>query len=264
MTRLALFLFGALCLSASAAHAAPRKNQCIAAAEQGQQLRSEGKLQEARKILAACTSSSCPTVVRRDCGHWVDEIDAAQPSVTVRLEEDGLEVPDGKVILDGDPFPRGDGRATPLDPGTHRFVWSRDGGNVEQEITIREGERNRVIVLRTGAGSMHSRPEEPPAADKGKSSGPSFGPIPWIVGGTGLALVGAGGVLWGIGLNDRSNLQSSCAAAHACVKSDVEASHVKLEIGDVLFGVGLLAVATAVVLFVFDTPPTKAPTTATR
>lgn len=245
-----LVLAGALLVSR--AHAAPPKKQCIAAAEQGQQLRSEGHLRDARRTLAACTQNSCPTIVRRDCGRWIDEIDATQPSVTVRLEEDGVEVPDGKVFLDGDPLLRGDGRSTPLDPGTHRFLWSRDGGNVEQEITIREGEHNRLIVLRPGPGSAKSqRFDEGPPPDRSRSGA---SPLPWIVGGTGLALAAGGAILWGIGLTDRSNLASSCAAAHACAMSDVEASHVKLEVGDVLFGVGLVAVATAVVLLLLQDP----------
>ena len=261
---LAILMCGALLVSVTPhVHAAPPKKQCIAAAEQGQQLRSEGHLQEARRTLAACTANSCPTIVRRDCGRWVEEIDAAQPSVTVRLEEDGVEVPDGKVFLDGDALPRGDGRAAPLDPGAHKFLWSRDGGNVEQEVTVREGERNRVIVLRTGPGSARSAKTEdvPVTPPKSNNSG---SPLPWIIGGAGLALVGGGAVLWGIGLNDRSNLQSSCAAAHACVMSDVEASHVKLEVGDVLFGVGLVAVATAVVLLILQDPAAPPPRAARR
>ena len=68
-------------------------------------------------------------------------------------------------------------------------------------------------------------------------------------------MVGAGVVFWGIGLNDRSNLSTSCAAAHACAQGDVDASHTKLIIGDVLVGVGILAVATAVYLYVTDDSP---------
>ncbi len=67
-----------------------------------------------------------------------------------------------------------------------------------------------------------------------------------------LAVAGAGAVSWGIGLNDRSNLGTSCAAANACAQSDVDASRTKLIVGDVLMGASILAIATAVYLYVSD------------
>jgi hypothetical protein len=249
----------ALVASAGAAQAAPKK-QCITAAETGQQLRSAGRLLSARRALAACTASSCPTVVRRDCGRWIEEIDAAQPSVTVKLEDvSGADVPDGTILLDGEPVPRAaDGRATQLDPGAHKLVWVRDAGrNVEQDVVVREGERNRVIVLRASgpelvprAGTTDARaPEDAPPPPGSRS------PVPFVVGGLGVAAVAAGAIFWGIGLNERSNLGTSCAAAHACAQNDVDASRTKLIVGDVLVGVGVLAVAGAVVLYLTQDAP---------
>lgn len=245
------FVLGAVFLlrpGETSAAPSPAKKRCIAAAESGQQLRSTGRLIDARKALAACTASACPAIVRRDCGRWIEEIDAAQPSITVKLEESGgADSPDGRVLVDGEPMPRGaDGRSTPLDPGVHKLVWARAGGDVEQEVVIREGERNRVIVLRVAAKGprpttdMTDVPAPPPRAQS---------PLPYVVGGLGIALVGAGGTLWGVGLNDRSNLSATCAAAHACAQSDIDASRTKLIVGDVLIGVGVLAVAGAIFLF---------------
>lgn len=232
---------------ASAAQAAPRKKQCIAAAEAGQQLRSSGKLGGARKAFGACTASVCPAVVRRDCGRWIDEIDAAMPSVSVKLEDEkGAEVPEGRVLVDGEPLLRGtEGHATPIDPGVHRFVWTREAGNVEEDLVVREGERNRVVVLRVPALP------EPPAAsvEKPEPLPPvTRSPIPWIVGGLGVVVAGAGAAFWGVGLNERSNLGVTCASAHACSQSDVDASKTKLVVGDVMIGVGIITIASAVVL----------------
>ena len=232
--------------SASASAAPPKK--CIAAAESGQQLRSSGHLIEARKALAACTANNCPAVVRRDCGRWIEEIDAAQPSITVKLEEaSGEDAADGRVLVDGEPLLRTGGRATPLDPGVHKLVWVREtGGNIEQEAIIREGERNRLIVLRVAlatkptADTVEPPPPPPPRAR---------GPLPYAIGGVGVALAGAGGIFWGIGLNDRSNLNASCAAAHTCAQHDIDASRTKLIVGDVLMGASVLALAGAIFLF---------------
>ncbi|MDB4935027.1 MAG: uncharacterized protein JWP87_1999 [Labilithrix sp.] len=254
---LASMLACALVASPAPALAAPKKQQqrCIAAAESGQQLRSSGKLLEARKAFGPCTASACPATIRRDCGRWIDEIDSAIPSITVKLEDDtGSDVPEGRVLVDGEALLRAaDGHATPIDPGVHRFVWTRDSGDVEQELVIREGERNRVIVLRAPSPAA-----APTAATDPHVEPPSRGPVPWIASGTGVALLAAGGVFWGIGLHDRSSLSTSCAGAHACVQSDVDASRTKLIVGDVLVGVGILAVAGAVYLFL---RPSSAPAT---
>ncbi|MDB4941983.1 MAG: hypothetical protein JWP97_1517 [Labilithrix sp.] len=241
------------------AHAAPTpatKKQCIAAAESAQQLRVSGHLLDARKALGQCTAAACPAVVRHDCGVWLEEIDAALPTVAVKLEDDGGDVLAGRVLVDGEVLARGDGRALPLDPGPHRFVWARSGGDVEQELVLREGERNRVVVLR--ASGSAPRPEVgPPPADHHAH----LGPLPIVVGGAGVALGVVAGVLWGIGLNDRANMVTGCARTHGCTEDEVSASHAKLVAGDVLMGAGVVAVAAAVVLYLtrdHGSPPAPA------
>ena len=233
---------------APTASAAPKKAQqhCITAAESGQQLRTSGRLHEARKSFGLCTASTCPAVIRRDCGRWVDELEALIPTISVKLVDGaGNEVAEGRVIMDGEPFSRSaDGHATAIDPGPHRFSWLRDeGSNVEEQFLVREGEHNRVLSLR--APPVTVGPPPPPATSEARSPGP----LPWIVGGTGVALATVGGIFWAVGLNDRSTLSSTCAASHTCVQSDVEASHTKLVVGDVLLGVGLVAVLGAVYLY---------------
>jgi hypothetical protein len=240
--------------SAVEAKAAPKK-QCIASAEAGQQLRGQGKLLAARKAFGVCTATDCPAIVRRDCGRWVDELEATIPSVIVKLEgDDGNEVMDGRVEIDGEESPVGPGgRATPLDPGPHKFVWVRDGGNVEQETVIREGERNRTLILR--APSAKAIGPMPPPEGAGREK-PTPSVLPWVLVGVGAGLGGTGAVLWGIGLNERANLVASCASAHACVQTDVSSSRTKLIVGDVLVGVGVVALAGALYFFLTkDTPP---------
>lgn len=239
----------AIVAQATPSTAAPRKQQqqqCIAAAESGQQLRSAGKLRDARKAFAPCTASACSAAIRRDCGRWIDEIDTATPTFTVRLEDEhGADVAEGRILVDGEVLlGAGDGHATAIDPGMHRFVWERDGGNVVQEQVMREGEHNRVVVLQAPlVGPPPPTLADAPAPPTARS------PLPWIVGTTGAVLMVSGAVFWGIGLHDRANLSSTCAGAHACVQSDVDASRTKLVVGDVLVGVGVVAVAGAVYLF---------------
>jgi type II secretory pathway pseudopilin PulG len=245
---LALALGAAVAVTASPAAAAPRRQQqqCIAAAESGQQLRASGKLRQARKAFGPCTQSACASVIRRDCGRWIDEIDAATPTFTVRLQDEhGVDVSDGKVLVDGEAVSgAGDGHATPIDPGMHRVVWEREAGNISEELVMHEGERNRVVVLRVPATiGPPSQGDAPPVETKRGN------PVPWIVGTAGVVLMASGGVFWGLGLHDRANLSVTCAGAHSCVQGDVDASRTKLVVGDVLVGVGVVALAGAVYLF---------------
>ena len=66
------------------------------------------------------------------------------------------------------------------------------------------------------------------------------------LGGVGIAAPASSAVFWGLGVSERSNLASTCAPTHACSDSDVSRARSKLIVGDVLAGVGLLAVGAAV------------------
>lgn len=242
------------------AWAAPPTKRCIEAAESGQQLRSAGKLVEARKAFGVCTAPACPAAVRRDCARWIEEVDTAQPTVSVRLEDEkGNEVTEGKVVLDGhETMKPAAGRAVPVDPGAHRFVWMRSEGHIEEELVIREGERNRTIILRAPRAAT-SGTSGPPTPDRTGDRSSSSSPVPWILAGVGILALGGGTAFWVTGLGQRSDLERTCAAAHTCAMDDIDASRTKLIIGDVLAGVGIVALAGAAFLFLTraDDPPTR-------
>ena len=50
-------------------------NACVSAADKGQDLRSAGKLDEARALFLVCAKPACNRVVRADCERWMKEID---------------------------------------------------------------------------------------------------------------------------------------------------------------------------------------------
>lgn len=254
-------------LGTRVAWAAPPTKRCIDAAESGQQLRSAGKLIEARKAFGVCTAPACPAAVRRDCARWIEEVDTAQPTVSVRLEDEkGNEVSEGKVVLDGqETMKPSAGRAVPVDPGAHRFVWMRSEGRIEEELVIREGERNRTIILRAPRAAT-SGTSGPPPPDK-PTEKTSSSPVPWILAGVGIVALGGGTAFWVTGLGQRSDLERTCAAAHTCAMDDIDASRTKLIIGDVLAGVGIVALAGAAFFFLTgsdDPPPRQAGSTPSR
>jgi hypothetical protein len=238
----------------------PPTKRCIAAAEEGQQQRRSGKLNAARASFVACTAMDCPAVVRRDCARWVDELDATIPTIVVRLEDEaGRDATEGRVLLDGETLAgAASGRSFPVDPGTHRIAWLRSGGDLDEEIVVREGERNRVVVLRPKTSRTTDKPAD--AAVPSQTASRRSTVLPFFVGGAGLALAGAGGVLWAVGLSQRSTLEGTCAPTHTCSDADVHASQAKLVVGDVLVGIGVVAVAAAVYLLLRpdDAPPAAA------
>ena len=277
---------------AGAAAAREAKKRCIASAENGQTLRASGKLVDARASFAQCTATECPGPVRKDCGRWIDELDAATPSFSLRLEDPaGNEVESGQVQVDNKPLPPADhGRALPIDPGSHVFDWTRAEGNVHVEVVIHDGERNRIVLLRA-PGAPGS---ETGVAGNGNGNGGSSGtgivagagggggtggdggdggraaasarpsPLPWIASGS-VAVVsaGIGFVLWGIGTSEHGTLENGCATTHVCSPADVSSSRDKLIVGDVLVGVGIVAAAAGVYFFVKSRGDTRAHTAST-
>lgn len=68
----------ALGLAAVAASplASADQSACAKAAERGQVSRADGKLREARRQFAAC-STGCPAVIATDCAAWAEQVLAA-------------------------------------------------------------------------------------------------------------------------------------------------------------------------------------------
>lgn len=230
--------------------------RCIDSAEEGQRLRAAGRLVDAKWELRRCTAAECPAVVRRDCAKWVDELEEAIPTVIVRVVDGrGRDVVEGRLLLDGEPLAdRIDGRAMPIDPGKHRFAWTDGKERLEEEVVIRESERGRTLVLRGASGPA---PRPPAAAE------PASAPILALgLGGAGLVFATAGAIFWGVGASARDDMASTCAPRHACSQGDVDRARSKLIVGDVLVGVGVVALAAGVYFYLKGDTSAPAPRTA--
>jgi hypothetical protein len=230
-----------LLVTAPASAATTTSKRCIDAAEHGQQARAEGKLIEASVAFEECSANECPTAVRRDCGRWVEELEAAIPTVIFKLEDaEGNDVHGGDVFVDDEPVRADEGRARRIDPGIHRVVWLRPPGGerIEREVVLREGETHRLVVLRAAPAARTGTPEARGSAARS--------PWPWALGSAGVVLAGTGAGLWIAGSSERRDLRDGCAPMHACAESDVDASRTKLVVGDILVGAGVIAIAAAV------------------
>jgi hypothetical protein len=254
---LAVLAAGATRASTARADTADR---CIAAAEQSQPLRREGKLQAARLLLIACSRPECPSFVRTDCTKWLAELDTLTPSVVVRaVDSTGADVLGVRVSVDGEPMPPTlEGREIEIDPGTHTLRFEHEGRHaIEQQVVLRESERHRILTVSfepAAASASGSSPVSPPALGPATDA-PTTEGRPLVLP---IALMGAGGVglgvasyFWLAGLSDRSTMASGCATTHTCPQSQIDSAREKLVVGDVVGGAAIVAAAVGAGLLVF-------------
>src|SRR4051812_16562109 len=82
--------------------AADEKAICVAASEKAQQLRSTGKLVEAREQLKVCGRRECPKLIQQDCTQWTSEVLATLPSaVPAAKDRKGRDIVDVRLTVDG-------------------------------------------------------------------------------------------------------------------------------------------------------------------
>lgn len=133
---------------------ADTRQECIAASSDAQDLRGVNKLIEARAKLLSCAREQCPAVIKRDCLEWLSGVDASMPTIVVAVRDAvGADVITARVLLDGAPFmDRIDGNARSLNPGVHKLrIEASTAAPLEQDLVIREGEKNRLVEVRLPA-----------------------------------------------------------------------------------------------------------------
>ncbi len=236
------------------------KQACIAASEDAQQLRLDGKLLQAQKRLLDCAKPSCPAIVREDCTQWMADVVASIPTVVLGARDaQGRDVLDGRAWVDGAPAgERLDGRPIALDPGLHRFrLESASSPNVaaEVQVLVRAGEKNREITATLAGGS--GGVQDAPSADHGPLAGEPHRSVPavaWVFGGIGVAALGTALAFDVAQALDYDHLSSTCAGH--CSPDDVD--HVATErwVAGIAAGVGALSLgAAAWVLLARPTSP---------
>lgn len=254
------------------------KQVCIAAYDQTQTLRADGKLKAAREQAAACMRDACPAFMRTDCATWLREIDASQPTVVFEVRDAaGKEMSAVRVELDGKPWLEAlDGSSKPVDPGQHTFHYVLAGGSAPDEtVQIREGEKNRKLSAAfQKAAASPAPPPPPPPGDAVPSparseEAPHRSVAPWIIGGVGLAGLAVGGILGGVVLHDKSIIDdpSQCnARVGLCTTAGASAEQGGRTLGPAstaAFIVGGVGVAVAAVWLIFRAPARSAAPAAT-
>ncbi len=253
--------------STPAASEAGSVEQCLSAHTEGQELRKIGRLRESRELIRTCTNASCPSLVRRDCLRWVDELGLQIPSVVFVVTVRGENRTDAKVFLNDELIFDGlPGRAVEINPGTHRFRFEVAGHDpIETEILLGEGEKFRTISAAfdpvDGAAQRPAPAEPPPAAEPEPLAPPPTAepprrPVPlmtWIMGGVGVAAA-ANWATWG--LIHQSTKKDYEDPVNGCAPNcDTKKLKQIGLIADVSLGVSVASFATAAILYI--TRPTK-------
>jgi hypothetical protein len=200
---LVLALVGLPCGNARA----EANQECEAAYEQTQVLRDIGKLVEARKRALVCVSSACAAVVVKECAQWLSEMDQRLPTVVFAAQDaTGADTLRVRVSLDGEPIPEAlDGRSVALDPGPHKLRFEMVGVDpVDQNVIIRQGEKNRRIAVSFKTRDTSSPPSHVPA-------------WAWATGAAGIAFTGAGVgfLIWSTKTTCRMNAKGECTDGSA-------------------------------------------------
>ncbi len=203
------------------------KADCASASEEAQRLQKQGKLVDAQKQLLICTRSVCPAVVRQDCEAWLPTLGAMIPSLVVAARDDeGRDLVDVSVSLDGAPVDSASGRAVQLDPGKHLLhVESPGRVPVDQAVVVHEGERARPVTVTL---SSKDKPVKPPVVAPPPPQvvvvqappAPQTSPLVWILGTLATVSLASFVAFEVKASTDASHLRSTCAPR--CPQSDVD------------------------------------------
>ncbi len=229
------------------------RNRCLSASEQGQQLRIDGKLREARDQLLVCVRPVCPRLVRRDCDRWLGEVNTALPTVVLGARDGhGNDLVAVRVSMDGEPLAdRLDGKPVPVNPGVHTFRFDAGSvGTTETKLVVREGEANRIVNVAFSPPAPAPAAAAPAPPASAEPATPRTRPVPvtvWIVGGLGLAALGTAGYFEYASLHDEQTLRSTCAPR--CSSDAADTVTRERTIAEIGLGIGILSLGVATWLF---------------
>jgi len=250
---LPLLLLGLGAALAPRAALADDKAACLDATAKGQRLRGSHMLVEAREQFRVCAAAQCPAVVQTDCARWLDEVEAAMPTVVVAAKSGaGRDLFDVKVSVDGKPLAsKLDGQAVPMNAGAHTFHFEQaDGTSLDQQVMIKEGEKNQAVsaVLGPAPALPAAAPGVGgPAPAAGSSSSSPWRTVGWVVGGAGVVGLGVGTAFGLVAIGDKNGAHCADNVCDPGTSSGIKSAALISDIGWIGGGV-LLATGLALVI----------------
>jgi hypothetical protein len=244
---------------------ADEKTQCIAASDQGQQSRDDGKFKSARESFTRCSRMTCPGIVRQECAQWLVDLDAKTPTVVVDATDDrGNDLVAVKLTVDGvDLVAKLDGLPIPVDGGEHLFRYEAAGFSpIEDHVTIRIGEKNRVLKVRFLSSAAPASASTAPIAPSPEAPHSASPPAAaWIF--TGIAVAAFASETYfglaGVGEYNQDKGPGPGSCAGHCSSSEISSIRTQFAIADVSLGVGVVSACFAAYFFLrpraSSTPP---------
>jgi len=266
-----LGVFAFLYATGAFARDSKKKEECAAAYEKSQELRASDKLHEARDALVVCAQDACPSFVQADCTQWLAEVQRDMPTIVFAAKDQNrVDTAAVVVTLDGAMLlSELDGKAVAIDPGQHTVRFEHPGADpIEQQIVVREGEKDRVVeVSFAPVGADLGRKEDPygmststASRDAGTKANRPFDrtrlrPYAYVAGGVGAAGLISFAVFGLVGKSQQSDLEHA-GCRPDCSQSKVDAIHTKYTLADISLGIGVAGVGGGVALYFLSRPKT--------
>ncbi len=182
-------------------------------------------------------------------------------TITVKAPVAGLNVQRDDVRLE----PSSVGTPLPLDPGKHVITVMAPGKKpVTIEITLGQASDDRTITV---PPLEQDSAAPPPSGAPDASARPGRGPLPWVIGGVGIAALGVGAAFGGLALSTYATAKSECPTKTGCsddALSTRSRANAFANVANVGIPVGAVAVGAAVILLLTGPsrpaePPKDAP-----
>jgi hypothetical protein len=199
---------------------------CNDSYEQGQVLRKDNKLLEARDMFRACVNTCVLDSKKKSCGDWLAQAERDIPTIVLSAKDrSGAALVDVVVTMDGKPLAtKLDGRSIEVNPGPHPFSFEGpDGTRSQIQVVAETGKKDTPVAATLGkplATPESKPPDATPAAPLAgaitQSSASDSAPVassgpPWKV----IGLVAAGVGVVGLGLGSVFGLQASSKKSDA-------------------------------------------------
>jgi hypothetical protein len=233
---------------------------CTALHASGQREAKAGRLKHASEQFLTCASSPdrCPDAVRAECTDLYGNVQKVIPTVVFTVsDEQGRDLTNVKVYSTDQLIVESlTGRPIPLDPGKHHFRFVFPSGDVlATDILVREGEKNRVVGVRTREARGASRAPARPATARGAApaapaaTGRSLSAGFWVASTVGVASLASFGVFALLGHNSQSALETCSPTCDLGRRDDYDKMRRDYLIADISLGAAAVSLGVATWLF---------------